>query len=243
MRKTMISSFAAFAALLALPALAQDKTLTVYTYDSFVAEWGPGPKVKEAFVAFSRRYAPWAFEDPALEGVRDKAKDLFLAGAEAYAQLGDFDRRNEALSKRRAAREEASKRAQGDAFAIKTDLLDPAQQYRKGLQVKASGDSQGARRHFEFAADCDPQNGAYRAEAAHCLYLCAPLSIKQALGEIEEALRADPKCGLACYYAGEILRASGDKAGAEAWFRRAGPLMPKDPRPLEALRTLGAFRK
>lgn len=31
-------------------ALAQDKaTLTVYTYESFVSEWGPGPKVKAAF--------------------------------------------------------------------------------------------------------------------------------------------------------------------------------------------------
>lgn len=28
---------------------AQEKTLTVYTYESFVSEWGPGPKVKEAF--------------------------------------------------------------------------------------------------------------------------------------------------------------------------------------------------
>jgi thiamine transport system substrate-binding protein len=27
------------------------KTLTVYTYDSFTAEWGPGPKLKEAFEA------------------------------------------------------------------------------------------------------------------------------------------------------------------------------------------------
>ncbi|MDH4412377.1 MAG: thiamine ABC transporter substrate binding subunit [Rhizobium sp.] len=34
---------------LALPATAADKTLTVYTYESFVSEWGPGPKVKEAF--------------------------------------------------------------------------------------------------------------------------------------------------------------------------------------------------
>jgi thiamine transport system substrate-binding protein len=25
------------------------ETLTVYTYESFVAEWGPGPKVKQAF--------------------------------------------------------------------------------------------------------------------------------------------------------------------------------------------------
>ncbi|OJT99986.1 MAG: thiamine ABC transporter substrate binding subunit [Rhizobium sp. 63-7] len=28
---------------------AADKTLTIYTYESFIAEWGPGPKVKEAF--------------------------------------------------------------------------------------------------------------------------------------------------------------------------------------------------
>ncbi|QLF68773.1 thiamine ABC transporter substrate binding subunit [Peteryoungia desertarenae] len=34
---------------LALPAVAQDRTLTIYTYESFVSEWGPGPKVKEAF--------------------------------------------------------------------------------------------------------------------------------------------------------------------------------------------------
>jgi thiamine transport system substrate-binding protein len=40
-------------ALLALCALSltasAKETLTVYTYESFVAEWGPGPKVKEAF--------------------------------------------------------------------------------------------------------------------------------------------------------------------------------------------------
>ncbi|MCY1665575.1 thiamine ABC transporter substrate binding subunit [Rhizobium sp. SL86] len=37
-------------AALPLTATAQDKkTLTVYTYESFVAEWGPGPKVKETF--------------------------------------------------------------------------------------------------------------------------------------------------------------------------------------------------
>jgi thiamine transport system substrate-binding protein len=37
-------------ALLGLPAEARD-TLTIYTYDSFVADWGPGPKVKAAFEA------------------------------------------------------------------------------------------------------------------------------------------------------------------------------------------------
>jgi thiamine transport system substrate-binding protein len=40
----LLSAFA-----VASPALAQEKTLTIYTYESFTAEWGPGPKVKEEF--------------------------------------------------------------------------------------------------------------------------------------------------------------------------------------------------
>jgi thiamine transport system substrate-binding protein len=35
----------------ALPAAAADKTLTVYTYDAFTSDWGPGPAIKEAFEA------------------------------------------------------------------------------------------------------------------------------------------------------------------------------------------------
>ncbi len=46
MKKTLTALFALLS--LAAPAAAKE-TLTVYTYDSFVAEWGPGPKVKEAF--------------------------------------------------------------------------------------------------------------------------------------------------------------------------------------------------
>ncbi|TPP07263.1 thiamine ABC transporter substrate binding subunit [Rhizobium glycinendophyticum] len=34
---------------LSASAQAADKVLTVYTYESFISEWGPGPKVKEAF--------------------------------------------------------------------------------------------------------------------------------------------------------------------------------------------------
>lgn len=50
MRKTCFLTFVATLALIAAPAAAQDK-LTVYTYDSFTAEWGPGPAVKKAFEA------------------------------------------------------------------------------------------------------------------------------------------------------------------------------------------------
>ncbi|MFT4792001.1 MAG: thiamine transport system substrate-binding protein [Paracoccaceae bacterium] len=43
---------AALALTLALPAMAQDKpVLTVYAYDSFVSDWGPGPAIETAYEA------------------------------------------------------------------------------------------------------------------------------------------------------------------------------------------------
>ena len=50
MRKTTLT-LCSLLTLFLLPALAvaEKKVLTVYTYESFTAEWGPGPKVKQAF--------------------------------------------------------------------------------------------------------------------------------------------------------------------------------------------------
>ncbi len=46
----MSKLFVTLLALLGLSAMAQAKeTLTVYTYESFVSEWGPGAKIKESF--------------------------------------------------------------------------------------------------------------------------------------------------------------------------------------------------
>ncbi len=47
MKKTTLAAFIV-ALLAATPALGKD-TLTVYTYESFIAEWGPGPQVKANF--------------------------------------------------------------------------------------------------------------------------------------------------------------------------------------------------
>ena len=48
MKSIIIAAALAFG--LATPALAQEKpTLTIYTYDAFAADWGPAPKLKEAF--------------------------------------------------------------------------------------------------------------------------------------------------------------------------------------------------
>lgn len=48
-RSLLTAAFVATVGLAGIGAQAADKTLTVYTYESFTSEWGPGPKVKEAF--------------------------------------------------------------------------------------------------------------------------------------------------------------------------------------------------
>ncbi|TDE21725.1 thiamine ABC transporter substrate binding subunit [Vibrio owensii] len=44
-------SLIALATITSTSAFAAENTLTVYTYDSFAADWGPGPKVEKAFEA------------------------------------------------------------------------------------------------------------------------------------------------------------------------------------------------
>ena len=35
--------------MVAFPALADKPVLTIYTYDSFISEWGPGPAIEKKF--------------------------------------------------------------------------------------------------------------------------------------------------------------------------------------------------
>ena len=51
MRNTRLlpAALATLIALVGSQVHAADKTLTVYTYESFIAEWGPGPKIETAF--------------------------------------------------------------------------------------------------------------------------------------------------------------------------------------------------
>ena len=48
MRKTHLSHVAGLC-LIASGAMAETPVLTVYTYDSFTSDWGPGPVIEKAF--------------------------------------------------------------------------------------------------------------------------------------------------------------------------------------------------
>ena len=199
--------------------------------------------VEGRYLEFARRFAPWTLHGPELAGMEENARDLFLAGARAYAELLDLEQRNTLLFRRKARREERGRRSAADQLAIKTDLLDPEIQYRKGRALMDLGKFQDAALLLEFASDCDPQNGLYSAELAYCRFCLAPGQGERALKELQETLRRDPECGLAVYYTGEIHRQLGHREDAEPMLRRAIKMMAPDRRPIEALKMLSAEKR
>ena len=127
---------------------------------------------------------------------------------------------------------------------VRTMLLDPDVQFRRGRTLLNSGHYQEAIKQFEFALDLDSQNAVYRAELAYYRFLLQPRRMgKDALAELSQALRIDPACGLAQYYKGEILRRMGRLAEAEACFRSAIQRMAPDRRPVDALYQLNEARR
>jgi len=202
-----------------------------------VPEEATAQEVDEKFLAFSRRFAPWSLDHPDLAAMTERARDLFLAGARAYGELCDREQRGTLLFRRKTLRDERAKKPAA-SFAIKTDLLDAEAQYRKGKSLLDAGKPRDALVLLEFAADCDPQNGVYAAETAWCRFVVSATYADRSLRELTEALRIDPHCGLAEFYAGEIHRRLGHAAQAEAHLRRALKLMSPDRRPIDALKAL-----
>jgi hypothetical protein len=199
--------------------------------------------VENAYLDFSRRFAPWTFTGPQAESIEEKARALFLAGARAFVELVDNEQRHTLLQRRRTLRAERRGRGKSGAFGIKTDLLDSEAQFKKGQSLMEVGRYREAILQLEFAADCDPQNGPYAAELAYCRFLQSPTASVQALAELQETLRRDADCGIALFYSGEIHRHLGHKAEAEAFLRRAIKTMSPDRRPIQALKALSTEKK
>lgn len=200
--------------------------------------------VQRAYLRFSQRYAPWKFDVPGLSKLVEKAEDLFLAGGRAFGELCDVERRNALIQRRRTLRQGGSKKPARDRFMIKSELLDPAVQFRKGKALMKKQRYREAIQQLQFAVDCDPQNSLYRSELAYCKYLDRPdIEASQSLEELDESLRIDPKCGIAVLYSGQILGDLEQYDEAEDKLRHAIKMMMPDRRAIEALKALQAHRK
>jgi hypothetical protein len=220
--------------------------LTYRRQDAFdllgLEETATVPAIEARFLEMAEKFAPWSLHHPELRAMEERVRDLFLAVCRAFGELSDTEQRNTLLFRRKTLREERDKK-KASFGGIKTDLLDSEAQFKKGYALVEAGKYREAIQYLEFAADCDPQNGVYRAELAWCRILWSPAQSTQALKELQEALRLDPNCGLAAYYAGEISRQLGNWDDAENYLRRAIKLMSPDRRPIDALKTLSSERK
>lgn len=191
------------------------------------------------YLEFSERCAPWNYSGD----LQEKAREVFLAAARAYGQLADSEQRTALAFRRRSLREERARRPV-ELPRIKTDLLDTEVQFRKAMTHVEAGRFRDAIQLLEFTSDCDPGNGLYRAELAQARYRAAPpTAARQSVRDLREALRIDPKCGLAAYYLGEIEAHLGHRDEAEEAYRLASRLMAPDRRPIEALKALQAQKK
>ena len=207
--------------------------------------------IEEAFLSFASRLLAWLSCDE--EAQRDRAGDLLLAGARAYATLADPPAREALIAERSLAREaklnpqpQSAPQPDGRHVGprkIQTDLLDPVSQFQKGKALLDAGSPGEAVQYLAFAVDCDPQNGLYRSELAFARYISDPSKADSSLEMLTESRRIDPKCPFGWFYAGEILRDLGRYDEAEPLLQAAIKPMSPDRRPIDALRELNRQRK
>lgn len=197
-------------------------------------------EIEEAWLRYAKAYAPWPLAGHASADLIDKARALFLAGSDAYAELRDGERRAMLVHRRQLALAQRANQPRGTG--IHTDLLDPEAQFKKGMELLAANQEKKALELLQYAADLDAQNPVYRAEAAMCRFRVHGDATKP-LEELDEAVRADPRCGLAWYYLGVIQSKSGRPVEAEESLRKAIRLMAPDRRPIDALKELTAKKR
>ena len=203
-------------------------------------------QVEKSYLEFSQRFAPWKFEQPGLETFIDKARDLFIAGGQAFGDLCNPETRNSLIGRRGSAfaKHQAIPEEARNAFAIKSNLLDSETQFKKGIKLMKAGQYADALEQLQFAHDCEPQNSDYRAELAFCRYRKDPeIEKASALQELHETIRIDPECGLALCYAGMIFGEAGEFAAAEPRLQKAIKLMQPDRRPIDAIRQFKAAER
>jgi tetratricopeptide (TPR) repeat protein len=190
--------------------------------------------VKQAFIRMAEKFLPTQFEEQAPDALREKAQEVFLAAARAYAELAD-PQRHDALVRLRAKRREEKPAAANEP---KRALIDPDAFWKSGSELLVKRKFREALSYFEMAADCDAQNGTYAAEVAWCRYQLGLTPPTNALAGLKNAIRIDPKAGVAYLYAGQVQAAMGKNVEAEGYIQRAESLLPKDPRIAEARRVI-----
>lgn len=221
------------------------------TMDAFallgVGENPPTGELKKSYMAFAERFAPWHYKGEDLGGLADKAEELFMAGARAFATILNPELRTQEVMRKRntekSKTENRQKRAE-EHFKINTNLLDADSQFQEGLTRFKQSNIKAAIEYFQQAADIEPRRGPFVAYLWYARYLSMPeTSWQKAVEELAAAEKIDPRCDLLPFNAGEILRARGEYARAEEAYKRAFKVNPENRKAADLAREVARMVK
>lgn len=187
-------------------------------------------QIKEAFLNFASKYNPDNFNQKELFDLKDKATEIFLAGAKAYALLSDGELKEKLKRERIEKRQRIFSTPPQFRDDIYKELLDANIQFKTAKALRHQGKHKEALNYFEYALELDPQNSEYGAELALQRYLHSELFADKALKELAEILRREPNCFTALINTAFILAQKGNLEAAKRTLSSAEKIKPKDSR-------------
>jgi curved DNA-binding protein CbpA len=183
--------------------------------------------LRQRFLELADTFSPVRFSSSEL---KEKAEQLLVAHARAFAMLADPEQKNLAIERRRVAEEKlrAPRPSTVEQFKIRTDLLDAETQYAEGRKRLKEGNPRGALEYFEYACDIDPKP-RHRAWRAWARYRTDPARhARLAIQELNALMNEEGVTDEVFALAGQIHQQTGAHAEAESCFRRAYKLNPSE---------------
>jgi tetratricopeptide (TPR) repeat protein len=201
-------------------------------------------EVRQAFARLARRYHPDAQRDPALQDLRSKLNDIFVAVGNAYAVLKDAaarDRYERSMSLRTAApRVSAAAREAADYVSSPATRANEPVEARL-IRAEEALDAQQPWEAIRLLEEAVAAAGGTLKRRAQVL-LGRAYADRERPREAEkvllEVLQADPLSVPACLLLGRLYRERGMAKRARGMFERALEIEPDQP---DALRELSAL--
>jgi curved DNA-binding protein CbpA len=214
--------------------------LTMRGQDHFavlgVAFATPPAAVERAYAQLAREFHPDRFRDRSSD-TRTIAAEIFERVTEAYRVISDNEARKKYASDLRSQGAPAKGDPAGRAFA--SDRY-----FRAGQELLRQRRFGEATEAFRRASELSPDSAEYRAYLGWSVFQQDPRGgEKQALDELEEATRLNPKLDRAYLFLGYIHRDAGRAKQAESEFEKAIRCNPDCTEALRELRLLEAADK
>ena len=202
-------------------------------------------EVRQAFARLARRYHPDAQRDPALQDLRTKLNDVFVAVGNAYAVLKDSaarDRYERSMSLRTAAPRVSAAAREAAAYVSSAASRADEPLEARLLRAEEALDAQQPWEAIRILEETVAAAGGALKRQAQVL-LGRAYADRERPREAEkvllDVLQADPLCVPACLLLGRIYRERGMAKRARGMYEKALEIDPEQVEALRELATLG----